>query len=49
MTDLQRIEQEKTVLRWGGLAGIIGSILFVVVFFIVGRSCRTGRICYPIS
>lgn len=28
-------EEEKTVLRWGGLAGILGSIIFVLVFAIV--------------
>ena len=36
MTDLQKIEQEKSVLRWGGLAGIVGGILLVAVFVIVG-------------
>ena len=35
MNDLQMM-QEKSVLRWGGLAGIVGSILLVVVFVIVG-------------
>ncbi len=34
--DLQKMEQEKSVLRWGGLAGILGSILFVVTFVFVG-------------
>ena len=30
MNDLQKMEQEKSVLRWGGLAGMLGGILFVV-------------------
>ena len=36
MNDLQMMEQEKSVLRWGGLAGIVGGILLVAVFVIVG-------------
>jgi hypothetical protein len=36
MNDLQNTAQEKSVLRWGGLAGIVGGILLVVVFAIVG-------------
>jgi hypothetical protein len=35
MNDLQMIEQEKSVLRWGGLAGILGAIIFILVFVIV--------------
>jgi hypothetical protein len=35
MSDLQTIEQERRVLRWGGLAGIIGGTLFILVFVIV--------------
>jgi hypothetical protein len=35
MNDLQMM-QEKSVLRWGGLAGILGGLLFIVVFVIVG-------------
>jgi hypothetical protein len=35
MNDLQMM-QEKSVLRWGGLAGILGGILFIAVFAIVG-------------
>src|ERR671912_962860 len=35
MNDLQRMEEEKSVLRWGGLAGILGSIIFIVVFVVV--------------
>jgi hypothetical protein len=36
MNDLQQMEQEKSVLRWGGLAGILGAIIFILVFVIVG-------------
>jgi hypothetical protein len=35
MNDLQKLEQESSVLRWGGLAGILGAILFILVFVIV--------------
>jgi hypothetical protein len=35
MDDLQKMEQEKSVLRWGGLAGILGAIIFILVFVIV--------------
>lgn len=33
--DLRYMEGEKDVLRWGGLAGILGSIVFLLVFAIV--------------
>ena len=36
MNGLQRTAQEKSVLQWGGLAGVLGSILFILVFVIVG-------------
>lgn len=36
MNDLQKMEQEKSVLRWGGLAGMLGGILFILVWIIVG-------------
>jgi hypothetical protein len=36
MNDLQNTAQEKRVLRGGGLAGIVGGILLVAVFVIVG-------------
>jgi hypothetical protein len=36
MNNLQNTAQEKSVLRWGGLAGIVGGILLVAVFVIVG-------------
>ena len=35
MNNSQMIEQEKSVLRWGGLAGILGSIVFVLVMVFV--------------
>ncbi|MCP4180783.1 MAG: hypothetical protein GY756_23735 [bacterium] len=35
MSDLQQIEQEKNIKRWGGLCGIIGGILFLIVFAFV--------------
>jgi hypothetical protein len=36
MNSLQKMAQEKSVLQWGGLAGIVGGILLVAVFVIVG-------------
>jgi hypothetical protein len=36
IADVQRIEGENRVLRWGGLAGIGGGLLFILVFVIVG-------------
>ena len=35
MNDLQKMEQEKSVLRWGGLAGMLGGILFILVMVFV--------------
>jgi hypothetical protein len=35
MNNIQQIEQEKSVLRWGGLAGIVGSIIFILIFVFV--------------
>jgi hypothetical protein len=35
MNDLHMM-QEKSVLWWGGLAGILGGLLFILVFVIVG-------------
>ena len=29
------MEEEKSVLRWGGLAGILGGIIFILVFVVV--------------
>ena len=34
MNDLQVLEQEKSVLRWGGLAGLLGGILFLIAFVV---------------
>ncbi len=36
MDQLQRTDSEKAVLRWGGLAGLVGGVLFIIVFGIVG-------------
>ena len=36
MNDLQKMEQEKSVLKWGGLAGLLGFILFILVWVVVG-------------
>jgi hypothetical protein len=36
MNDVQKIEQEKRVLQWGGLAGMLGGILFISVMVFVG-------------
>ncbi len=37
MNDLQKMEnEERSALRWGGLAGMLGSVLMVVTFVIVG-------------
>ena len=35
MNDLEKMEKEKSVLRWGGLAGILGGILFILTFVVV--------------
>ena len=35
MNQSQSLDQEKSVLRWGGLAGILGSIIFVFVMAFV--------------
>jgi hypothetical protein len=36
MSDSLKLEQEKSVLRWGGLSGLLGGILFVLVMIFVG-------------
>jgi hypothetical protein len=36
MTAVPAMDQEKGILRWGGLAGILGGVLFILVFVIVG-------------
>jgi hypothetical protein len=35
MKDLQKMEQERSVLRWGGLAGMLGGLLFILTFVVV--------------
>jgi hypothetical protein len=35
MNDSQKMGQEKSVLRWGGLAGMLGGILLILTFVIV--------------
>lgn len=35
MNDVQKMEDNNSVLRWGGLAGMLGSIVLIVVFGIV--------------
>jgi hypothetical protein len=35
MGDSERNQEETSVLRWGGLAGVLGSIIFIVVFAVV--------------
>ena len=41
------MEEEQSVLRWGGLAGILGGITFILVFVVViafrSGSCPTER------
>jgi hypothetical protein len=36
LNDLPVIDGEKSVLRWGGLAGVLGGLIFILVFVIVG-------------
>jgi hypothetical protein len=35
MDDLQEMAQEKRVLRWGGLGGVLGGLLFILTFVVV--------------
>jgi len=35
MKDVQQMEQEKRVLRWGGLAGMLGGCLFILAIIVV--------------
>lgn len=44
MNDLQIVAQEKSVLQWGGLAGVLGGILLIVVFVIVGVFAGMGPV-----
>src|SRR5215212_5903962 len=34
-TQMNATDEEKTVLRWGGLAGILGGLIFILVFVVV--------------
>jgi len=36
MPDFKTMAQEKSVLQWGGLAGVLGGVIFILVFVIVG-------------
>jgi hypothetical protein len=36
MDNSQKMEQEKSVLRWGGLSGLLGVVLFILVMVVVG-------------
>src|SRR6476659_3054789 len=44
MIDLQKMAQEKSVLQWGGLAGVLGGISFILVFVIVGVFAGMGPV-----
>src|SRR2546429_10017109 len=35
MNDTRKMEDERNVLLWGGLAGILGGIIFILVFVVV--------------
>ncbi len=35
MDDLRKMEQEKSVLRWGGLAGLLGGILHILTWVVI--------------
>src|SRR5262249_35931772 len=36
MAEEQTMAEDKSILRWGGLAGLVGGLLFLLVFAIVG-------------
>ena len=42
MNDLQKMEQEKNVLRWGGLAGILGGDDDVLAVLVVEIPAQGG-------
>src|ERR1043165_3524314 len=44
MNDLQKMAQEKSVVQWGGLAGVLGGIIFILVFVIVGVFAGMGPV-----
>ena len=35
MREVRKVEEDRSVLRWGGLAGVLGGITFILVFVIV--------------
>ena len=35
VTEMKAMDEENSVLRWGGLAGILGGIIFIAVFIVV--------------
>jgi len=43
MDNIQKMEQEKSVLRWGGLAGLLGGILHILTFVVVLAGPVGGR------
>ena len=43
MNNVQTMEQEKSVLRWGGLAGLLGGILHILTFVVVLAGPVRGR------
>lgn len=36
MNDLQKLAQEKSVLRWGGLSGMLGVLFLILVWVVIG-------------
>src|SRR6476661_2861286 len=44
MKNARKMEQENSVLRWGGLAGVLGGIIFILVFVIVGVFAGMGPV-----
>lgn len=43
MSSLQRVDEEKSVLRWGGLAGILGGISFILYIVISAAVLSAAR------
>ena len=37
MNNLQKMDQEKNVLRWGGLAGMLGGIAFILTMRLINQ------------
>ena len=44
MNVLQKTGEDKSVLQWGGLAGVLGGIIFILVFVIVGVFAGMGPV-----